>query len=294
LKISTLKSKTMNDKLELVKEFMKVFGEHISEKPSLVPQKVYELRYKLLKEENEEYLKACERGDLVEILDAVTDMMYVLYGTVAAHGFQEVVDKSFEEVHKSNMSKLGKDGKPIRRADGKIIKGPNYFPPNLSKFVKQNIIVDTEKLKNNLKESGITSYVRTYNKNTWIVDTIYYPLEESMSFQIKLVNEKLKNVEITDDNTIESSLNSIYNEYSKQIGVSKEEFIIEAYKILKEKVTECGDDRLNASMNGNNIKMFMNTHADHITNCILEMNELITNFASEMRKQLRFRYRVEI
>lgn len=284
----------MNDKLELVKEFMKVFGDHINDKPSLIPQKVYELRYKLLKEENEEYLKACEKGDLVGILDAITDILYVAYGTVIAHGFENIIDKAIEEVHDSNMSKLGEDGKPIRRIDGKIIKGPNYFPPNLSKFIKQKVILDTEKLKNDLKESGITAYVRTYDKSTWKIDTIYSPLEESLSFEIKLINEELKNVKITDDNTIESSLNSIYNEYSKRIGVSKEEFIVEAYRILKEKALEYGDDRLNVSMNSDNIEMFMYTHADHVVNCVLEMNELITNFASEMRKQLRFRYRVEI
>lgn len=284
----------MNDKLELVKEFMKVFGDHINDKPSLIPQKVYELRYKLLKEENEEYLKACEKGDLVGILDAITDILYVAYGTVIAHGFENVIDKAIEEVHDSNMSKLGEDGKPIKRSDGKIIKGPNYFPPNLSKFIKQKVILDTEKLKNDLKESGITAYVRTYDKSTWKIDTVYSPLEESLSFEIKLINEELKNVKITDDNTIESSLNSIYNEYSKRIGVSKEEFIVEAYRILKEKALEYGDDRLNVSVNGGKIEMFMYTHADHVVNCVLEMNELITNFASEMRKQLRFRYGVEI
>jgi len=284
----------MDNKLELVKEFMKVFGDHISESPSLVPQKVYELRYKLLKEENEEYLKACERGNLIEILDAVTDMMYVLYGTIIAHGFQDIIDKSFEEVHESNMSKLGKDGKPIKRADGKIIKGPNYFPPNLSKFIKQNIIIDTEKLKNDLKELGITAYVRTYDKTTWIIDTIYSPLEEPLSFEIKLINEEVKNVKITDCNSIESSLSHIYDEYSKRIGVGKEEFIVEAYRILKEKATEYENDRLSVNMDGGNIEMYMYTHADHIIGCVLVMNELFTNFASEMRKQLRFKYKVEI
>jgi predicted HAD superfamily Cof-like phosphohydrolase len=284
----------MDDKLELVKKFMEVFGDHISEKPSLVPQRVYELRYKLLKEENEEYLKACEKGDLVQILDAVADMMYVLYGTIITHGFENIIDEAFDEVHDSNVSKLGEDGKPIRRSDGKIIKGPYYFPPNLSKFIKQKVILDVEKLKNDLKEHGITAYVKTYDKNTWMIDTIYSPLEEPLSFKVKLINEELRNVKITDDNTIETSLSSIYNEYSKKIGVSKEEFIVEAYRILKEKALEYGDDRLNVNMDSGNVEMYMYTHVDHIINCILEMNELFIKFASEMRKQLRFKYNVEI
>jgi predicted HAD superfamily Cof-like phosphohydrolase len=284
----------MENKLKLVKEFIKVFEDHINEEPSLIPQKAYELRYKLLKEENEKYLKACEKGDLVQILDAVTDMLYVLYGTIIAHGFENVIDKSFEEIHESNMSKLGEDGKPIKRLDGKIIKGPNYFPPNLSKFVKQKVILDTEKLKNELKELGITAYVKTYSKNVWVIETIYSPLEEPVSFEIKLVNEELKNVKITDDNTIESSLSYIYNEYSKRIKISKEEFIIEAYKMLKEKALRYGDDRLNVNMDGGNIEMCMYTHVDHIVNCVLEMKELFDKFASELRKQLRFKYMVEI
>jgi predicted HAD superfamily Cof-like phosphohydrolase len=283
----------MDKKLELVKEFMKVFEDYISKEPSLIPQKVYELRYKLLKEENEEYLKACEKGNLVQILDAVTDMLYVLYGTIIAHGFESVIDKSFEEIHESNMSKLGENGKPIKRLDGKIIKGPNYFPPNLSKFVKQNVILDTEKLKKDLKELRITGYVRAHSKNTWIVETPYCPLGMPLSFEIKVVNEELKNVKITDDRTIKSSLSYIYNEYSKKISISKEEFIIEAYKILKEKASGCDDNRLNVNMNGGNIEMYMYTHADHVVYCILEMEGLIVDFASEIRKQLRFKYKVE-
>jgi predicted HAD superfamily Cof-like phosphohydrolase len=284
----------MDNKLELVKEFMKVFDDHISKEPSLVPQKVYELRYKLLKEENEEYLKACERGNLVQILDAVTDMLYVLYGTIIAHGFESIIDKAFEEVHESNMSKLGENDKPIKRADGKIIKGPNYFPPNLSKFIKQNIILDTKKLENDLKELGITAHVKTHDKNTWIIDTIYCPLEEPLSFEVKLINEELKNVKITDDSTVKSSLNNIYDEYSKKIGVSKEEFILEAYKILKEKESKCIDDRLNIKMDNGKIEVYAYTHADHIVSYILEMEGLIVDFASEIRKMLKFKYKLEI
>ena len=284
----------MDKKLELVKEFMKVFEDYISKEPSLIPQKVYELRYKLLKEGNEEYLKSCEKGNLVQILDAVMDMLYVLHGTIIAHGFENVIDKSFEEIHESNMSKLGENGKPIKRLDGKIIKGPNYFPPNLSKFIKQSVILDTEKLEKDLKELGIISYVKTYTKDTWIVETIYSPLEEPLSFEINLINEELKNVKITDNNIIESSLSYIYSEYGKKIGISKEQFVIEAYKILKEKTLQYNNDRLSVRIDNGDIEMYMYTHVDHIVNCVLEMKELFDNFASELRKQLRFKYMIEI
>ena len=84
-------------------------------------------------EENEEYLEACKNGDLVEIADALGDMMYILCGTILSHGLQDKIENIFEEIQRSNMSKLGADGKPIYREDGKILKGPNYFKPDIKK-----------------------------------------------------------------------------------------------------------------------------------------------------------------
>lgn len=89
------------------------------------------LRYKLMREENEEYLEACENNDLVEIADALGDQLYILCGTILRHGLQHKIGEVFEEIQRSNMSKLGEDGKPIYREDGKVLKGPNYFKPNI-------------------------------------------------------------------------------------------------------------------------------------------------------------------
>jgi predicted HAD superfamily Cof-like phosphohydrolase len=89
-----------------------------------------------MKEENEEYLEAAAAGDLVEIADALGDMLYILCGTIITHGFQDKITAVFNEIQRSNMSKLGADGKPIYREDGKVLKGPNYFKPNLKKIVE--------------------------------------------------------------------------------------------------------------------------------------------------------------
>ncbi|NBR73658.1 MAG: hypothetical protein EBT72_04945, partial [Flavobacteriia bacterium] len=89
-------------------------------------------RYKLMQEENEEYLEAAQAGDLVEVADALGDMLYILCGTIISHGFQEKIEAVFDEIQRSNMSKLGKDGKPIYREDGKVMKGPGYFKPNIA------------------------------------------------------------------------------------------------------------------------------------------------------------------
>jgi len=97
----------------------------------------YTLRYKLMREENEEYLEAAENGDLVEIADALGDMMYILSGTILKHGLQDVIEEVFEEIQRSNMSKLGEDGNPIYREDGKVLKGPNYFEPNIAGILKK-------------------------------------------------------------------------------------------------------------------------------------------------------------
>ena len=117
-----------------VKIFMQTFNQEVKLKPSFSTEKINELRYNLIKEELEEFKHALENKDLLEVADALTDILYVTYG--AGHAFGIDLDSCFEEVQNSNMSKLGKDGKPIRNEAGKVMKGPNYYKPDLSKFVK--------------------------------------------------------------------------------------------------------------------------------------------------------------
>ena len=87
-----------------------------------------------MKEENEEYIEAARKNDIIEVADALGDMLYILCGTIIEHGMSDIIEGVFDEIQKSNMSKLGSDGKPIYRKDGKVMKGPNYFKPNFSKF----------------------------------------------------------------------------------------------------------------------------------------------------------------
>ena len=118
---------------ENVRKFMEIFGQEIKEKASFPNDKITSLRYDLIKEELDELKEAIDNGDLKEVADALTDILYVTYG--AGHAFGINLDKCFEEVQNSNMSKLGSDGKPIYNENGKVMKGPNYFKPNLTKFV---------------------------------------------------------------------------------------------------------------------------------------------------------------
>ena len=119
---------------EKVGIFMKTFGQEVKMKPSLDNAKINNLRLSLIKEELEELTDAMKNKDLVEVADALTDILYVTYG--AGHAFGINLDKCFDEVQKSNMSKLGEDSKPIYNEKGKVMKGPNYFKPDLSKFIK--------------------------------------------------------------------------------------------------------------------------------------------------------------
>ena len=119
---------------ERVKMFMKTFGQEIKTKTSFSSDKINKLRVDLIEEEVEELKEAINKKDLQETVDALTDILYVTYG--AGHAFGVNLDKCFEEVQNSNMSKLGKDGKPIFNENGKVMKGPNYFKPNLSQFLK--------------------------------------------------------------------------------------------------------------------------------------------------------------
>ena len=113
--------------------FMKTFGQEVKDKPSFSTDKINKLRIDLIKEELEELTEAMENKDLLEVADALTDILYVTYG--AGHSFGINLDKCFDEVQNSNMSKLDINGKPIYNESGKVMKGPNYFKPDLSKFI---------------------------------------------------------------------------------------------------------------------------------------------------------------
>ena len=116
-----------------VKKFMETFGQDVKTKADFPSEKIIKLRYDLIKEELDEFDKAIKEKNLKDIADSLTDILYVTYG--AGHAFGIDLDKCFEEVQRSNMSKLGSDGKPIYNESGKVMKGPNYFKPNLSKFL---------------------------------------------------------------------------------------------------------------------------------------------------------------
>ena len=116
-----------------VKNFMQTFGQEVKIKAEFPNKKIIQLRYELIKEELEELNQAIKNKDIIEVADALTDILYVTYG--AGHAFGVDLDKCFDEVQQSNMSKLGPDGKPIYNESGKVMKGPNYFKPKLSKFI---------------------------------------------------------------------------------------------------------------------------------------------------------------
>ena len=118
---------------ECVRKFMETFGQEIKEKAEFPDSNIVSLRYDLISEELQEFKDAIKNNDIKEVADALTDILYVTYG--AGHAFGINLDKCFEEVQKSNMSKLGSDGKPIYNEKGKVMKGPNYFKPDLSKFL---------------------------------------------------------------------------------------------------------------------------------------------------------------
>ena len=128
----------MKKQLEQLLEFQRAYNSTRNSKPTLISEDDYTLRYKLGKEELIEYFDACKDGDLIEVADALADQLYILLGTMISHGMQDVIEDIFDEVHRSNMSKLGPDGKPLYREDGKVLKGPNYSPPNVSKYLSDN------------------------------------------------------------------------------------------------------------------------------------------------------------
>ena len=129
----------IEDEINAVEEFHNAFGIESANSPTFdVSEQKIILRYNLMKEENEEYLEAAQNKDLVEVADALGDMLYILCGTILSHGMQHKISEVFEEIQRSNMSKLGSDGKPIYRDDGKILKGPHYFKPNIASILKKD------------------------------------------------------------------------------------------------------------------------------------------------------------
>lgn len=128
----------MKEQLKQLLDFQTAYNSTRNSKPTLISEDDYILRYRLGKEELIEYFDACKDGNLVEVADALADQLYILLGTMISHGMQDVIEDIFDEVHRSNMSKLGPDGKPIYREDGKILKGPNFSPPNIAKYLSDD------------------------------------------------------------------------------------------------------------------------------------------------------------
>lgn len=127
----------MKNKIKAVQEFHESFKLGINHSPIAdLGTAKNKLRFNLMAEENEEYLEAAENNDLVEVADALGDMLYILCGTILEHGMQHKIEEVFNEIQRSNMSKLGEDGKPIYREDGKVLKGPDYFKPNIKEILK--------------------------------------------------------------------------------------------------------------------------------------------------------------
>lgn len=123
------------DKIQSVENFHEVFKIGNAADPTLVEERDYTLRFNLIKEENEEYLDACKNGDIVEIADALGDQLYILFGTILKHGLQHKIEEVYDEIHRSNMSKLDENGQPIFREDGKILKSNLYFKPNIKSIL---------------------------------------------------------------------------------------------------------------------------------------------------------------
>jgi predicted HAD superfamily Cof-like phosphohydrolase len=127
----------MQKQLNAVRDFHTAFGLGVKETPTGdLGESKNMLRFNLMKEENEEYLEAVQNNDIVEIADALGDMLYILCGTILEHGLQYKIEEVFDEIQRSNMSKLGEDGRPIYREDGKVMKGPNYFKPSFEEILK--------------------------------------------------------------------------------------------------------------------------------------------------------------
>lgn len=125
------------EKIKSVEEFHDIFKIGNASEITLIEERDYTLRYNLIKEENEEYLEACKNGDIIEVADALGDQLYILFGTILKHGLQHKIEEVYDEIHRSNMSKLDEKGEPIYREDGKILKSNLYFRPNIKSVLDQ-------------------------------------------------------------------------------------------------------------------------------------------------------------
>lgn len=128
----------MKKQISHVEKFHDTFGIPNEYAPvAAIREDLIQLRFNLMAEENQEYLEAALAGDMTEVADALGDMLYILCGTILSHGMQDKIEEVFDEIQRSNMSKLGEDGKPIYREDGKVLKGPGYFKPNITAILAQ-------------------------------------------------------------------------------------------------------------------------------------------------------------
>ena len=127
----------MKEFIKKVEEFHNAFGIENATSPTNVEVETYELRTELIMEETREYLEACQEGNLTEIADALGDQLYIIFGSILKHGLQDKIEEVFNEIHRSNMSKLGEDGKPIYRKDGKVLKGPGYTAPDIDSIINK-------------------------------------------------------------------------------------------------------------------------------------------------------------
>ena len=134
-----MKNKILIEKIMSVHDFHESFRIGNNTQPQNISEAEFQLRYNLLKEENEEYLDACKKGDIIEIADALGDQLYILFGTILRHGLQHKIEEVFDEIHRSNMSKLDENGEPIFREDGKVLKSSNYFRPNIGPILDSDL-----------------------------------------------------------------------------------------------------------------------------------------------------------
>ena len=128
---------SLHEKIKSVAEFHTVFKIGNADQIKLIDENDYLLRFNLIKEENEEYLEACKNNDIIEIADALGDQLYILFGTILKHGLEHKIEEVYDEIHRSNMSKLDENGRPIYREDGKVLKSNLYFKPNIKKILYQ-------------------------------------------------------------------------------------------------------------------------------------------------------------
>ncbi len=128
---------SLHEKIKSVAEFHTIFKIGNADQIKLIDENDYLLRFNLIKEENEEYLEACKNNDIIEIADALGDQLYILFGTILKHGLEHKIEEVYDEIHRSNMSKLDENGRPIYREDGKVLKSNLYFKPNIKKILDQ-------------------------------------------------------------------------------------------------------------------------------------------------------------